>query len=53
VGFTSAATQTTTAVQREFSPRNLTPGEYRLVVRVRDSVTGAEVSRDRLLAILK
>lgn len=51
VGFTSAATATRMTQQRELSLRELAPGDYRLVIRVRDTVSGTEVTRDRRLAV--
>lgn len=51
VGFTNAASSTRMSLQRELSLRELQPGDYRVVIRVRDSVTGKEVTRDRRLAV--
>ena len=51
VGFTTPATATRISLQRELSVRELTPGDYRIVLRVRDTVSGAEVTRDRKLAV--
>lgn len=53
VGFTTPATATRMSLERELSLRELTPGDYRIVLRVRDTVTGTEVTRDRRLAVRK
>ena len=46
-----AATQEAMSAQKELSLRELVPGDYRIVLRMRDTVTGAEVSRERRLAV--
>lgn len=51
IGFAAPATSTRMSFQRELSLRKLVPGEYRLVLRVRDTVTGTTVTRDRRLAV--
>jgi hypothetical protein len=47
----SAATSQAMTAQKELSLRELAPGDYRIVLRIRDTVTGAEVSRERRLAV--
>jgi hypothetical protein len=51
--FAAQATAARQTVQRELSLRELPPGDYRLVIRVRDPVTNAEAVRERRLAIRK
>jgi hypothetical protein len=53
VAFTTAAATTRMSLQREISLRQLAAGNYRIVLRVRDTVTGTEVTRDRKLAVRK
>jgi hypothetical protein len=53
IGFTNPATAARMSLQRELSLRELTSGDYRIVLRVRDTVTGTEVIRDRRLAVRK
>jgi hypothetical protein len=50
-GFTAAATSTRMSLQRDLSLREFTRGDYRIVLRVRDTVTGNEVTQDRKLAV--
>jgi hypothetical protein len=50
VAATVAASEAMTA-QKELSLRELAMGDYRIVLRIRDTVTGAEVSRERKLAV--
>ncbi|HEX3926627.1 MAG TPA: hypothetical protein VHW65_01405, partial [Gemmatimonadales bacterium] len=53
IAFSAQASTARSTVERELSPAHLTPGEYRLILRVRDSVTGKDVTRERYVAILK
>jgi hypothetical protein len=53
VEFTSPATSTRMSFQRELSLRELTQGDYRIVLRIRDTVSGTEVTRERRLAVRK
>ncbi len=53
MAFTTAAATTRMSLQRELSLRELTAGDYRIVLRVRDTVTGTEVTRDRKLVVRK
>lgn len=50
IAATPAASESMTA-QKELSLRELAPGDYRIVLRIRDTVTGSEVSRERKLAV--
>jgi len=45
------ATAPRMSAQKELALRELAPGDYRIVLRVRDTVTGTEVSRERRLAV--
>jgi hypothetical protein len=47
-GVASAVTET---VHRELSLKELDSGAYRLVVRVKDTVTGAESTRERMIPV--
>jgi hypothetical protein len=51
--FTEQATAISQTLQRSLSLRELGPGNYRLVVHVKDVSTGTEVSRERRLAVRK
>lgn len=49
--FSQPAVDVRETMQRELSLRGLAIGDYRLVVRVRDTVTHVEVTRDRIIAL--
>jgi len=53
VAFTAQAAEVRATVQREVALQQLGPGDYRLVVRVRDITTGTEVQREQRLAVRK
>jgi hypothetical protein len=49
----AAATSTRATTRRELAVKQLSDGDYRLVVRVKDATTGAEVVRERRIAVRK
>jgi hypothetical protein len=51
IAFTTKPAGTRDLVQRELSFQELSPGDYRLVLRVKDMTTGRIVTRERRLAI--
>ena len=53
IQFTEPASGIHQSVQRELSLLRLPPGGYRLVVRIRDTITNARVARERRFAIGK
>jgi hypothetical protein len=40
-------------MHRELSLKELEPGTYRLVIRVKDTVTGSESVRERMIPVRK
>lgn len=48
---TAPATDPIMSVQKELSLAQLGAGDYRIVVHIRDTVTGAQVARERALAV--
>ncbi len=53
ISFTTTAGDTRVTLQRELSLHELALGDYRVVLRIRDTVTGDEVTRDRKLVVRK
>ena len=53
ITFTTSATATRQSIRRELSFRELSPGNYRLVIRMRDPVTNRETVRERRIAVRK
>lgn len=51
VTFRETATMVAQSFRRDLSLRELTPGDYRIVIRVRDAESGAETVRERRLAV--